>query len=184
LGIECGIKPLTLSNVVLGGEVDLMEPAFANMSVSGHLASTAYCDLSAYIQGSVQVSAAVVAVEAGLRAALNLHLEAALSADPTITVNRNGLSFDMPVNAKLTAALQLVLTFFAKVKVGLDLGFFSIMKTVWDYDKSPDPINLASMSIGAKGNVHAGPDGFRGTMTPEYTPPDLSLAKLKQALHI
>ncbi len=184
LGIECGIKPLTISNITIGGEVDLMEPSFANMSVSGHMSSSAYCDLNAYVQGSVQVSAAVVAVEAGLRASLNLHLEAALSADPTITVNRNGLSFDMPVDARLTAALNLILTFFAKVRVGLDVGIFSIMKTVWEYDKSPDPIRLAEMSIGAKGNVHAGPDGFRGTMTPEYQPPDFSLESLKRALHI
>ncbi len=182
LGIECGIKPLTISNIVLGGEVDLMEPAFANMSVTGHLASSAYCDLNAYVEGSVQVSAAVVAVQAGLRAALNLHLEAAVSADPTITVNRNGLSFDMPVDAKLSAALNLILTFFLKVKVGIDVGLFSIMKTVYQYDKSPDPLKLAEMSIGAKGHVHAGPDGFRGTMTPEYKPPDLSLASLKRSL--
>jgi hypothetical protein len=184
LGIECGIKPLTLSNVVIGGEVDLMEPSFASMSVTGHLASSAYCDLNAYIQGSVQISAAVVAVEAGLRASLNLHLEAALSADPTITVNRNGLSFDMPIDARLTAALNLILTFFAKVKVGIDVGLFSIMKTVWQYENSPDPLRLAEMSIGAKGNVHAGPDGFRGTMNPEYTPPDLTLDGLKRALHL
>ena len=52
----------------------------------------------------------------------HLHLEAALSADPTITVNRNGLSFDMPVDAKLSAALNLLLTFYAKVRVGIDVG--------------------------------------------------------------
>jgi hypothetical protein len=184
LGIECGIKPLTLSNISLGGEVDLMEPAFASMSVTGHLASSAYCDLNAYVEGSVQVSAAVVAVEAGLRAALNLHLEAALSADPTITVDRNGLNFDMPVDAKLTAALNLVLTFFAKVKVGLDVGIFSVMATVWSYDKSPDPLKLAEMSVGAKGRVQAGAGGFTGTMNPEYQAPDLSLSSLKRALHL
>ncbi len=184
LGIECGIKPLTLSNLVIGGEVDLMEPSFASMSVSGHLASSAYADINAYVQGSVQVSAAVVAVEAGLRAALNLHLEAALSADPTITVNRNGLSFDMPVDARLSAALNLVLTFFAKVKVGLDVGLFSIMKTVWRYEKSPDPLRLAEMSIGAKGRVKADAGGFSGEMHPEYQPPDLSLESLKRALHL
>ena len=88
----------------------------------------------------------------------------------------------MPVSADLTAALRLILTFFAKVKVGLDVGFFSIMKTVWQYEKSPDPLELASMSIGAKGNVHAGPDGFSGSMTPEYEPPDLSLDALTSAL--
>jgi hypothetical protein len=181
-GIECGIKPLTLSNVVVGGEVDLMEPSFANMSVTGHLASSAYADLNAFVDGSVSVSAAVVQVRAGLRAALNLHLEAAISADPTITVNRNGLSFDMPVDAKLSAALNLILTFYAKVRVGIDVGLFSIMKTVWQYDKSPGPLPLAEASIGAKGHVHAGPDGFRGTMTPEYKPPELTLDKLKRAL--
>ncbi len=184
LGIEAGIKPLTISNIVLAGECDLMEPSFASLSVTGHLASSAYVDLNAYIQGSVQISAAVVAVEAGLRASLNLHLEAALSADPTITCNRNGLSFDMPVEAKLTAALNLILSFFAKVKVGIDVGLFSIMKTVWNYEKSPDPIKLAEMSIGAKGRVQAGPGGFTGTMNPEYTPPDMSLDTLKKALHI
>ena len=184
LGIECGIKPLTISNIMLGGEVDLMEPSFASMSVSAHLASSAYADLNAYVEGSVQVSAAVVAVEAGLRAALNLHLEAALSADPTITVNRNGLAFDMPVDARLTAALNLVLTFFAKVKVGLDVGLFSIMKTVWRYEKSPDPLRLAEMSIGAKGRVKADGNGFSGEMNPEYQPPDLSLDSLKRALHL
>lgn len=184
LGIECGIKPLTISNIMLGGEVDLMEPSFASMSVSAHLASSAYADLNAYVEGSVQVSAAVVAVEAGLRAALNLHLEAALSADPTITVNRNGLAFDMPVDARLSAALNLVLTFFAKVKVGLDVGLFSIMATVWQYEKSPDPLKLAEMSIGAKGRVKADGNGFSGEMNPEYTPPDLSLDSLKRALHL
>ena len=69
-------------------------------------------------------------------------------------------------------------------EVGIDVGLFSIMKTVWQYDKSPDPIPLAETSIGAKGNVHAGPDGFRGTMTPEYKPPELSIEKLKRALHL
>jgi hypothetical protein len=182
LGIEAGIKPLTISNIVVGGEVDLMEPSFANMSVTGHLASSAYVDLNAYVEGSVQVSAAVVAVEAGLRAALNLHLEAAISADPTITVDRNGLRFDMPVDARLSAALNLILTFFAKVKVGLDLGFFSIMKTVWQYDKSPNPLRLAEMAIGAKGRVQAGAGGFNAEFNPEYQPPDLSLEKLKQAI--
>ncbi|MBM4343343.1 MAG: DUF4157 domain-containing protein, partial [Deltaproteobacteria bacterium] len=182
IGIECGIKPLTISNIVLGGECDLMEPSFASMSVSAHLASSAYADLNAYIEGSVAVSAAVVAVEAGLRAALNLHLEAAVSADPTITVSRNGLAFDMPVDARLSASLNLILTFFAKVRVGLDLGLFSIMKTVWRYDKSPDPIRLAEMAIGAKGRVKADGSGFSASMNPEYQPPDLSLDTLKRAL--
>jgi len=184
LGIECGIKPLVLSNITVGGEVDLMEPSFASMSVSGQLASSAYADLNAYVEGSVQVSAAVVAVQAGLRAALNLHLEAAIRANPTITVNRNGLSFDMPIDAQLKAQLNLILTFFAKVRVGLDVGLFSIMTTVWRYEKSPDPLRLAEMGIGAKGRVQAGPGGFSGSMRPEYTPPDLSLASLKRALHL
>jgi hypothetical protein len=184
IGLECGIKPLTISNIVIGGEVDLMEPSFAAMSVTGHLSSSAYCDLNAYVEGSVSVSAAVVAVEAGLRATLNLHLEAALNADPTMTVNRNGLSFDMPVDAKLTAALNLILTFFAKVKVGVDVGLFSIMKTVWRYEKSPDPLNLAQMEIGAKGRVRAGAGGFSASMDPQYRPPDMSIDSLKRALKL
>lgn len=184
LSLECGIKPLVLSNVRIGGDVDLMEPSFASMSVSGQLASSAYADLNAYVEGSVQVSAAVVAVEAGLRAAANLHLEAAVRATPTFTVNRSGLSFDMPVDAQLRAQLNLILTFFAKVKVGLDVGLFSIMSTVWHYDKSPDPIRLAEASIGAKGRVQAGAGGFSGSMQPQFTPPDLSLDSLKRALHL
>ena len=184
LGLEAGIKPLTISNIVLSGECDLMEPSFASLAVTGHLSTAAYADLNAWIEGSVSVSAAVVAVQAGLRAALNLHLEAALSADPTITVNRNGLSFDMPVRADLTAALNLILTFFAKVRVGIDVGLFSIMKTVWRYEVSPDPLRLASMSIGAQGHVHAGADGFRATMNPQYQPPDMSIDGLKRALKI
>ena len=182
IGLEVGIKPLTISNIVVGGECDLMEPSFASMSVSAHLASSAYADLNAYVEGSVAVSAAVVAVEAGLRAALNLHLEAAITADPCITVNRNGLSFDMPVDARLSAALNLILTFFAKVRVGIDVGLFSIMKTVWRYDKSPDPLRLAEMSIGAKGRVKADSSGFSATMNPEYQPPDMSLDSLKRAI--
>ncbi len=184
IGLEAGIKPLTISNIVLSGECDLMEPSFASLAVTGHLSTAAYADLNAWIEGSVSVSAAVVAVEAGLRAALNLHLEAALNADPTITVNRNGLSFDMPVRADLTAALNLILTFFAKVRVGIDVGLFSIMKTVWRYDVSPDPLKLASMSIGANGHVHAGADGFRATMDPKYQPPDMSIDGLKRALKL
>ena len=66
--------------------------------------------------------------------------------------------------------------------LGLDVGLFSIMKTVWQYDKSPGPLQLAEASIGAKGHVHAGPDGFRGTMTPEYKPPELTIEKLKRSL--
>ena len=182
LGIEAGIKPLEISNICVSGEVNLMEPEYAGMSVTGHLASSAYCDLNAYVEGSVSVSAAVVAVEAGLRAALNLHLEAAISADPTITVNRNGLTFDMPVSAELSAALNLILSFFAKVRVGIDVGLFSIMKTVWRYSASPDPLQLARMAIGARGNVHAGPDGFSATMNPEYEPPDLTIEGLKRAI--
>ncbi|MEY3011723.1 MAG: hypothetical protein RIT45_458 [Pseudomonadota bacterium] len=184
LGLEAGIKPLVISNIVLSGQCDLMEPSFASLAVTGHMSSSAYVDLNAWIEGSVSVSAAVVAVEAGLRAALNLHLEAAISADPTITVNRNGLSFDMPVRAELIAALNLILTFFAKVRVGIDVGLFSIMKTVWRYDVSPDPLKLASMSIGANGHVHAGPDGFSATMDPQYQPPDMSIEGLKRALKI
>ncbi len=183
-GIECGIKPLTIANVVLSGECDLMEPSFAELSIGADLSSSAYADLNAWIEGSVSVSAAVVAVEAGLRAALNLHLEAAISARPTITANRNGLSFDMPVAAELSAALRLILTFFAKVRVGIDVGLFSIMKTVWRYDVSPDPLELASMSIGANGHVHAGPDGFSATMDPQYEPPDMSLEGIKKALKV
>ena len=182
LGLECGIKPLTIANVVLAGECNLMEPEFASLSISADLSSSAYADLNAWVEGSVSVSAAVVAVEAGLRAALNLHLEAAIKATPTITANRNGLSFDMPVSAELSAALRLILTFFAKVRVGLDVGLFSIMKTVWRYDVSPDPLELASMSIGARGNVKAGPDGFSATMDPQYEPPDLSIEGLKKSL--
>ena len=142
----------------------------------------AYVDLNAYVEGSVSVSAAVVAVEAGLRATLNLHLEAAISADPTITMNRNGLSFDMPVQAELSAALNLILSFFAKVRVGLDVGLFSIMKTVWRYDSRPDKLELARMAIGARGNIHAGPDGYSATMEPEYTAPDLTIDGLKRSL--
>lgn len=182
LGVEAGITPLEISNIVLSGECDLMEPEYAEMSVSGHMASSAYVDLNAYVEGSVSVSAAVVAVEAGLRATLNLHLEAAISADPTISLNRNGLSFDMPVTAELSAALNLILDFFAKVRVGIDVGLFSIMKTVWRYGYRPDPLQLARMAIGARGHVHAGPDGFDATMEPEYTPPDLTIAGLKKSL--
>ena len=90
----------------------------------------------------------------------------------------------MPVRADLTAALNLILTFFAKVRVGIDVGLFSIMKTVWRYDVSPDPLKLASMSIGANGHVHAGADGFRATMDPKYQPPDMSIDGLKRALKI
>ncbi len=182
LGMECGIKPLTIANIILAGECDLMEPSFAEMSIAADLSSSAYADLNAWVSGSVSVSAAVVKVEAGLRAALNLHLEAAISARPTITANRTGLSFDMPITAELSAALRLILTFFAKVRVGIDVGLFSIMKTVWRYETSPDPLELASMSIGAKGHVHAGPDGFSGTMSPDYEPPDMSIEGLKSAL--
>ncbi|MCO4760987.1 MAG: DUF4157 domain-containing protein [Myxococcales bacterium] len=182
LGMECGLKPLTIANIVLSGECDLMEPSFAEMSIAADLSSSAYADLNAWVEGSVSVSAAVVKVEAGLRAALNLHLEAAINARPTITANRNGLSFDMPVSAELSAALRLILTFFAKVRVGIDVGLFSIMKTVWRYECSPDPLELASMSIGAKGHVHAGADGFSGTMEPEYEPPDMSIEGLKKSL--
>lgn len=182
LGMECGLKPLTISNIILAGECDLMEPSFAEMSIAADLSSSAYADLNAWVTGSVSVSAAVVKVEAGLQAALNLHLEAAITARPTITANRNGLSFDMPVEAELSAALRLILTFFAKVKVGIDVGLFSIMKTVWQYEMSPDPLELASMSIGAKGHIHAGADGFSGTMSPEYEPPDMSIDGLKSAL--
>ena len=160
----------------------MMEPSFAEMSIAADLSSSAYADLNAWVTGSVSVSAAVVKVEAGLQAALNLHLEAAITARPTITANRNGLSFDMPVEAELSAALRLILTFFAKVKVGIDVGLFSIMKTVWQYEMSPDPLELASMSIGAKGHIHAGADGFSGTMSPEYEPPDMSIDGLKSAL--
>ena len=182
IGLEAGIKPLVISNIVLSGQCDLMEPEFASMAVTAHLSSSAYVDLNAYIEGSVSVSAAVVKVEAGLRAALNLHLEAALEADPTITVNRNGLSFDMPVNAQLSAALSLVLSFFAKVKVGIDVGLFSIMKTVWRHDAEAARLQLAAMSIGARGQVHAGADGFSASMNPEYEAPDLSLDSLKRAI--
>jgi hypothetical protein len=154
------------------------------MAVSGQMSSSAYADISAYVEGSVQVSAAVVAVQAGLRAALNLHLEAAISARPTLRVDRNGLAFDMPVDARLTAALNLILTFFAKVRVGLDVGLFSIMKTVWQYEKQPDPLRLAEMSIGAKGRVRAAGGGFQASMNPEYRPPNLSLESLKRALRL
>lgn len=184
LGLDVGLKPLTLSNLRVGGECDLMDPGFASMAVTGQLSSSAYADLNAYVEGSVQVSAAVVAVQAGLRAALNLHLEAAIAATPTLRVDRNGLAFDMPVDARLTAALNLILTFFAKVRVGLDVGLFSIMKTVWQYDKSPDPLRLADMSIGAKGRVRAGGGGFSASMNPEYRPPNLSLDALKRALKL
>jgi len=183
-GIEAGIKPLTLSNVVVAGEVDLMQPEFAGMSVTGTLSSEAYADLNAYIDGGVQVSAAVVAVRAGLKATLNLHLAAALRATPTITVNRAGLSFDMPVSADVTAALNLLLEFYAKVRVGLDVGLFSIMKTVWNYPFAKKTLPIAQMGIGLKGNVHAGADGLRGSMTPTYSPPTLTLDKLKGALGI
>lgn len=182
LGVEAGIKPLTISNVILSGQCDLMEPEFASMAITAHLASSAYVDLNAFVEGSVSVSAAVVKVEAGLRAALNLHLEAAISADPTITANRNGLSFDMPVNAQLSAALSLVLSFFAKVKVGLDVGLFSIMATVWQHDAEAARLELARMAIGAQGQVHAGADGFSATMNPQYEAPDMSLDSLKRAI--
>lgn len=184
LGLDVGLKPLTLSNLSVGGECDLMDPGFASMAVTGQLSSSAYADLNAYVEGSVQVSAAVVAVQAGLRAALNLHLEAAIAATPTLRVDRNGLAFDMPVDARLTAAMNLILTFFAKVRVGLDVGLFSIMKTVWQYDKSPDPLRLGDMSIGAKGRVRAGGGGFAASMSPEYRPPNLSLDALKRALKL
>lgn len=184
IGMEVGVKPLTLRNLTLGGQVDLMDPSFASMSVSGQLSSAAYADLNAYVEGSVEVSAVVVAVQAGLRAALNLHLEAGIEARPTMTVNRRGLGFDMPVDARLSAALNLILTFFAKVKVGLDVGLFSIMETVWQYDKSPDPLKLGEMAVGAKGRLQADASGMRATMNPEYNPPDLSIEGLKKALRL
>ena len=184
LGLEVGLKPLTVRNLSLGGEVDLMDPSFAAMSVAGQLSSAAYADLNVYLEGSVEVSAVVVAVNAGLRAALNLHLEAAIDARPTMTVNKRGLGFDMPVDARLSAALNLILTFFAKVKVGLDLGVVSVMETVWQYDKSPDPLKLGDYSLGAKGRVTADAGGMRGSMKPEYKPPNLSIETLKKALKL
>ncbi len=184
MGLAVGVKPLTLRNLSLGGEVDLMDPTFAAMSVAGQMSSAAYADLKVYVEGSVQVSAAVVAVEAGLHAALNLHLEAAIDANPTLTVNRRGLGFDMPVDARLSAALNLLLTFFAKVKVGLDLGIVSVMETVWQYNKSPDPLKLGDFAIGAKGRVTADAGGMRASMTPDYKPPELTVESLKKALRL
>ncbi len=184
MGLAVGLKPLTLRNLSLGGAVDLMDPSFASMSVAGQMSSAAYADLNLFVEGSVEVSAVVVAVQAGLRAALNLHLEAAIDANPTLTVNRRGLGFDMPVDARLSAALNLILTFFAKVKVGLDLGVVSVMETVWHYDKSPDPLKLAQFDMGAKGRVRADAGGARATMKPEYRPPDLSIETLKKALKL
>ena len=90
----------------------------------------------------------------------------------------------MPVDARLSAALNLILTFFAKVKVGLDLGVVSVMETVWQYDKSPDPLKLAQFDMGAKGRVRADAGGARATMKPEYRPPDLSIETLKKALKL
>ena len=53
--------------------------------------------------------------------------EAALSADPTITVNRNGLSFDMPVRADLTAEGCLPFLYFrAGASKGVDLGYVAL----------------------------------------------------------
>ena len=85
---------------------------------------------------------------------------------------------------RLSAALNLILTFFAKVKVGLDLGVVSVMETVWHYDKSPDPLKLAQFDMGAKGRVRADAGGARATMKPEYRPPDLSIETLKKALKL
>jgi hypothetical protein len=184
LGLEAGLRPLTLSDMAIGGSVDLMEPEFANMAVTGQISSAAYADLNVWVEGSVQVSAAVVAVQAGLNAALNMHMEAALSARPTMGVSRDGLTFDMPVDAQLSAALNLILTFFAKVRVGLDVGLFSIMKTVWQYDVVPDPLRLGSFEMNAGADVHAGPDGFRANMRPSYEPPDLSIDGLRRALKV
>ncbi len=184
LGLEVGLKPLTLRNLALGGAVDLMDPAFAAMSVGGHLSSAAYMDLNAYVEGSVEVAALVVAVDAGLRAALNLHVEAAVDADPVMTVNRRGLGFDMPVDARLSAALNLILTFFAKVKVGLDLGVASVMETVWHYDRSPDPLKLGEFGLGANGRVSADAAGMRASLKPNYKPPELSIGSLKKALKL
>jgi hypothetical protein len=58
------------------------------------------------------------------------------------------------------------------------------MKTVWRYEKSPDPLNLAQMEIGAKGRVRAGAGGFSASMDPQYRPPDMSIDSLKRALKL